>query len=86
LAKGKAFKKGGGESFKLENDLKNYILTISKHSYVLRTAFTSVTYALLSKLQTSYFSTLYTCFGLCWHQSLKRERLKGKWPLPFSLN
>jgi hypothetical protein len=37
-----------------------------------------VTYALLSKLQTSYIPTLYICFGLCWHQSPKRETLKGK--------
>jgi hypothetical protein len=30
-------------------------------------------------LQTSYISTLYICFGLSWHQSPKRGRLKGKW-------
>jgi hypothetical protein len=36
-------------------------------------AFTSITYALLSTLQTNYFSALYTCFGLCWHQSQKGE-------------
>jgi hypothetical protein len=30
------------------------------------------------KMQTSYISTLYICFGLCWHQSPKRGRLKGK--------
>jgi hypothetical protein len=30
------------------------------------------------KMQTSYISILYICFGLCWHQSPKRGRLKGK--------
>jgi hypothetical protein len=30
------------------------------------------------KMQTSYISTLYICFGLGWHQSPKRRRLKGK--------
>jgi hypothetical protein len=35
------------------------------------------------KLQTSYISTLYIWFGLCWHQSPKRGRLKGKWPQHF---
>jgi hypothetical protein len=54
-------------------------LTISKHSYVLRTAFTSIAYAVLSKLQTSYNYALYICFGSCWHQSPKKGRLKGKW-------
>jgi hypothetical protein len=49
-----------------------------KHTYVLRTAFTSVTYAHLSNSQTSYSSPIYICFGLCWHQSPKRERLEGK--------
>jgi hypothetical protein len=34
------------------------ILIISKHSYVLRTSFTLVTYALLSQLQTSYIYAL----------------------------
>jgi hypothetical protein len=56
------------------------ILNISKQSYILRTTFTLVTYAFLSKLQTSYYSTFYMCFGLCWHQSPKRGRLKEKWP------
>jgi hypothetical protein len=30
--------------------------------------------------QTSYIFILYICFDLCWHQSPKRGRLKGKWP------
>jgi hypothetical protein len=30
------------------------------------------------KMQTSYISTICICFGLCWHQSPKRGRLKGK--------
>jgi hypothetical protein len=29
-------------------------------------------------LQTSSIMHLYICFGLCWHQSPKRGRLKGK--------
>jgi hypothetical protein len=29
-------------------------------------------------MQTSSNLHFYICFGLCWHQSLKRERLKGK--------
>jgi hypothetical protein len=28
--------------------------------------------------QTSSIMLLYICFGLCWHQSPKRGRLKGK--------
>jgi ADP-glucose pyrophosphorylase len=28
-------------------------------------------------LQTSSIMHFYTCFGLCWHQSPKRGRLKG---------
>ena len=30
------------------------------------------------KSQTSYNSAFYICFGLCWHQSRKSGRLKGK--------
>ena len=30
-------------------------------------------------IQTSYISTLYICFGLCWHQSPKRGDWKGNW-------
>jgi hypothetical protein len=29
-------------------------------------------------MQTSSILHLYSCFGLCWHQSPKRGRLKGK--------
>jgi hypothetical protein len=29
-------------------------------------------------MQTSSIWQLYICFGLCWHQSPKRGRLKGK--------
>jgi hypothetical protein len=29
-------------------------------------------------MQTSSILHLYICFGLCWHQSPKRGRLKGK--------
>jgi hypothetical protein len=30
------------------------------------------------KMQTCNISMLHICFGLCWHQSPKRGRLKGK--------
>jgi hypothetical protein len=30
------------------------------------------------KMQTSYIYTLCICFDLCWHQSPKMGRLKGK--------
>jgi hypothetical protein len=56
------------------------ILTMSK-TYI----YTSVTYALLSNLQTSYNFALYFCFGLCWHQSPKMGRSKEKQTYPFSL-
>jgi hypothetical protein len=29
-------------------------------------------------MQTSYIYAIYICFGLCWHQSPKMGRLKGK--------
>jgi hypothetical protein len=29
-------------------------------------------------MQTSFISAFIICFGLCWHQSPKRGRLKGK--------
>jgi hypothetical protein len=29
-------------------------------------------------MQTSSIIHFYICFGLCWHQSPKRGRLKGK--------
>jgi hypothetical protein len=54
--------------------------TIHSYSYVLYLSLVSfqVTYAHLSQLQTSYIFALHICFGLCWHQSRKRGRLKGK--------
>jgi hypothetical protein len=30
------------------------------------------------QMQTSYIFALYICFGLCWYQSPKRGRFKGK--------
>jgi hypothetical protein len=36
-----------------------------------------VTFA-LTIMQTSSIMHFYICFGLCWHQSPKRGRLKGK--------
>jgi hypothetical protein len=32
----------------------------------------------LTIMQTSSIMHFYICFGLCWHQSPKRGRLKGK--------
>jgi hypothetical protein len=32
----------------------------------------------LTIMQTSSIMHFYLCFGLCWHQSPKRGRLKGK--------
>jgi hypothetical protein len=55
----------------------NFLAT-SKHSYILRTAFISSSLCTSVKMQTSYISILYICFGFCWHQSPKRGRLKGK--------
>jgi hypothetical protein len=34
-------------------------------------------------MQTSSILDLYICFGLCWHQSPKRGRLKGNRLTPF---
>jgi hypothetical protein len=35
-------------------------------------------------MQTSSILHFYICFGLCWHQSPKRGRLKGKQAYTFS--
>jgi hypothetical protein len=35
------------------------------------------------RIQTSYISTLYICFGLCWHQSPKRGEIEREWPQHF---
>jgi hypothetical protein len=35
-------------------------------------------------MQTSSILHFYICFGLYWHQSPKRERLKGKYAYTFS--
>jgi hypothetical protein len=54
--------------------------SIHSYSFVIRLSYWfkfQVTYALtICKLVR--FCTLYICFGLCWHQSPKRGRLKGK--------
>jgi hypothetical protein len=36
-------------------------------------------------MQTSSIIHFYTCFGLCWHQSPKRGRLKGNQAYTFFL-
>jgi hypothetical protein len=43
----------------------NYVKNI--HRFLELLSF-QVTYVLLSKLQTSYISTLHIYFGMCWHQ------------------
>jgi hypothetical protein len=35
-------------------------------------------------MKTSSILHFYICFGLCWHQSPKRGRLKGKYAYTFS--
>jgi hypothetical protein len=49
------------------------------HSYLVRLSIVLTPSNLCTfQIQTSYISALYICFGLCWHQSPKRGRLKGK--------
>jgi hypothetical protein len=49
------------------------------HAYLLEVYFGLIPSNLYTYLmQTSSIMHLYICFGLCWHQSPKRGRLKGK--------
>jgi hypothetical protein len=48
------------------------------HAYLMRIYIGSILSNLYTYImQTSSIMHLYTCFGLCWHQSPKRGRLKG---------
>jgi hypothetical protein len=49
------------------------------HAYLLKVQIGLILSNLCTCLmQTSSIMHLYICFGLCWHQSPKRGRLKGK--------
>jgi hypothetical protein len=58
------------QNVKLE-EIKHAYLEIFSIGLIRSNLCTSV------RIQTSYISTLYICFGLCWHQTPKRGRLKG---------
>jgi hypothetical protein len=48
------------------------------HAYPMRISIGSILSNLCTYImQTSSIMHFYTCFGLCWHQSPKRGRLKG---------
>jgi hypothetical protein len=48
------------------------------HAYLMRNYIGSILNNLYTYImQTSSIMHFYTCFGLCWHQSPKRGRLKG---------
>ena len=48
------------------------------HAYLVKVQIGSIPSNLCTHLmQTSSILHLYICFGLCWHQSPKRRRLKG---------
>jgi hypothetical protein len=64
------------------NVVQNVKIDQSNHICVKTLSFQS-NLCTSDKLQTSYTSTLCICFGLCWHQSIKWGRLKGKWPQHF---
>jgi hypothetical protein len=49
------------------------------HAYLMKVLIGLIPSNLCTYLmQTSSILHLYICFGLCWHQSPKRGRLKGK--------
>jgi hypothetical protein len=58
------------QNVKLEENIHAYIIKM----YIGLIPSNPCTYL----LQTSSILHLYICFGLCWHQSPKRGRLKGK--------
>jgi hypothetical protein len=48
------------------------------HAYLIKIFIDSILSNLCTYImRTSSIMHLYTCFGLCWHQSPKRGRLKG---------
>jgi hypothetical protein len=49
------------------------------HAYLMKVLIGLIPSNLCTYLmQTSSILHLYICFGLCWHQSPKRGKLKGK--------
>jgi hypothetical protein len=59
---------------KILNKKKNHPCTSAEISILVSTPINLCTYI----MQTSSILHFYICFGLCWHQSPKRGRLKGK--------
>jgi hypothetical protein len=59
--------------------VQNVKIKESNHAYLLEVTIGLIPSNLCTYLmQTSSILHLYICFGLCWHQSPKRGRLKGK--------
>jgi hypothetical protein len=59
--------------------VQNFKYEESIHAYPMRMNIGSILSNLCTYImQTSSIMHLYICFGLCWHQSPKRGRLKGK--------
>jgi hypothetical protein len=67
------------------NVVQNVKLDQSNHEYLKILSIGSIQSNLCTydKLQTGYISTMCIYFGLCWHQSPKMGRLKGKCPQHF---
>jgi hypothetical protein len=60
----------------VQNVLKKFEETI--HAYLISIYIGSIPRNLCTYItQTSSIMHFYICFGLCWHQSPKRGRLKG---------
>jgi hypothetical protein len=66
------------------NVVQNVKLKESKHVCLEMLSFQSnlCTYV---KMETSYISTLYICFGLCWHQSPKNEEIEREMASTFPI-
>jgi hypothetical protein len=59
--------------------VQNFKYEESIHAYLMRIYIGLILSNLCTYImQTSSIMHLYICFGLCWHQSPKRGRLKGK--------
>src|SRR6187455_492809 len=56
------------------------------HAYLMKIFIGSILSNLCTYImQTSSIMHFYTCFGLCWHQSPKRGRLKGNYAYTYFL-
>jgi hypothetical protein len=79
----KNFEKGFTKEFAKTKHVVQAWSKISKieetiHAYPIRIYIGSIPSNLCTYImQTSSIMHFYTCFGLCWHQSPKRGRLKG---------